>query len=82
MSRQTVPPDAIELPVGLPEPEQPISKKITLHNLDEYIDAVSQYKARIIMLAQQGAMSEAVAERVIAESEYSFYVQLVKVTYE
>jgi hypothetical protein len=59
-----------------------LSKQLALENIEEYMDAITQLKKHIISLVQNQYMSEAVATRLIGESEYGFFQQLVKISYQ
>ncbi len=57
------------------------NKKIIFNNLDEYKDAITQFKNEMIALVNGKVISEQTATRIILETEYSFFQQIIEIHY-
>lgn len=56
-------------------------KKIVFENIEDYKDAISQFKESMVALVNEKVMSEQTAAKIILETEYSFFQQIIAINY-
>jgi hypothetical protein len=61
---------------------KPISRKVELHDIDLFADAIYQTALKLDKLVEQGTISKQTRDRLILEYEYSFFQQLVAISYD
>ena len=66
--------------VQLPD-EAPRNPKLQIVNLEKYEDAIHQFRQQLAGLVERNSMSEQVAAKILAETEYSFFQQFIEITY-
>lgn len=59
----------------------PPVKRVSLRGKEEFVNAISQYKAEITQMVQAGVLSEQNAIKLILDAEYGFFQQLVGIEY-
>lgn len=80
-AQQIVETGVTTLPFEANEAADVQQRTLAINNIEAYEDAIRQYREKIVALVQRGSMSEQTAARLITEAEYTFYQQLVQVSY-
>jgi hypothetical protein len=56
--------------------------RITLIGINEFKEAIVQYREEIVGLVRDGTISEQTGAKIILDAEYSFFQQLVGVKFQ